>query len=356
MRVLVTRRTLLQSAFAPFARQGSDIYAYVGSFTFSRRNAHGNGINVYRIAGSSGTWTHVQHIGNLINPGFLITSSDHLFLYSSHQAEKYISAFSIHPRTGLLTLLNRASTAGTTGVHQAIDSTGRFLLVAGYSTGNIAVLPRQIDGRVENAIETISLKGEPGPHRVEQTSSHPHQIVFDPSRRFVVVPDKGLDRTFVFRFDSGMAVAHGSVASRPGAGPRHIAFHPTRPLAWLVNELDSTVSTLEWTDGLLKPVQVLSTLPDFFTGANTAAAIVVSKDGRFAYCSNRGHDSVAVFSVDSCAAGSRHWAGLLQEEKLLDSLHWIPSSPCCMLPMKRVIPSSVFTGTGGQVNSGPRAK
>ena len=109
-------------------------------------------------AGSSGTWTHVQHIGNLINPGFLITSSDHRFLYSSHQAEKYISAFSIHPRTGLLTLLNRASTVSTSGVHQAIDPTGRFLLVAGYSTGNIAVLPPQTDGRVENAIETISCR------------------------------------------------------------------------------------------------------------------------------------------------------------------------------------------------------
>ena len=167
-----------------------------------------------------------------------------------------------------------------------------------------------------------------------------------------MVPDKGLDRTFVFRFDSGKAVAHGSVASRPGAGPRHIAFHPTRPFAWLVNELDSTVSTLEWTDGLLKPVQVLSTLPDVFTGANTAAAIVVSKDGRFAYCSNRGHDSVAVFSVDSVRGRLTPVGWTPSEGNTPRFITLDPFESMLYVPMKRVIPSFVFSGTGGRVNYG----
>ena len=299
MHALLTRRSLLQFAGAALVGRESPLYAYVGSLTSSRRNAHGNGINVYRIAPPAGTWTHVQHVGNLVNPGFLITSRDHRFLYSSHQTEKYISAFAIDQQTGLLTLLNQASTEGSSGVHQAIDPTGRFLLVAGYSTGSVAVLPLQTDGRVERAIEVFSLKGQPGPDRIEQTSSHPHQIVFDPTGRFVVVPDKGFDRTFVFRLESGKLAPHGWVGARAGAGPRHIVFHPTRPSAWLLNELDSTVSTHEWKDGELKPVQILSTLPDDFTGASTAGEIVISKDGRFVYCSNRGHDSVAVFSVDA---------------------------------------------------------
>src|SRR5262249_29493860 len=148
------------------------------------------------------------------------------------------------------------------------------------------------------------VRGEPGPNKVEQQSWQPHEIVFDPSGKFVLVPDKGLDRVFVFRFDreSGRLspTEQGSVKARPGAGPRHLAFHPTLPVVWVLDELDSTVATYRWDRerGTLTPVQVTTTLPTDFTGANTTAEIAVGADGRFIYCSNRGHDSVTVYAVD----------------------------------------------------------
>jgi 6-phosphogluconolactonase len=145
---------------------------------------------------------------------------------------------------------------------------------------------------------------EPGPNRIEQTSSHPHQIVFDPSGKFVVVPDKGLDRVFIFSFDPATGrltpTEQGSAAARSGSGPRHAAFHPTLPVLFVLNEIGSSVATyyLEAEHGSLRPVEILPTLPSDYTGDNTAAEIAVSAGGRFVYCSNRSHDSIGIFTAD----------------------------------------------------------
>src|SRR6266581_3243311 len=142
-------------------------------------------------------------------------------------------------------------------------------------------------------------------HKTEQLSSHPHDVAFDPSGRFVLIPDKGLDRVFVFRFDAAtgrLAPAEpDSVKTRPGAGPRHLAFHPKLAVVWVLNELDSTVTTYRWDAerGVLTPIQVITTLPTDFTGDSTTSEIAVTPDGRFVYCSNRGHDSVTVYSADA---------------------------------------------------------
>ena len=120
----------------------------------------------------------------------------------------------------------------------------------------------------------------------------------------MLVPDKGLDRVFVFRFDAAAGrltpTEQGSVQSRPGAGPRHLMFHPKLPIVWVLNELDSTTATYTWHagTGALKPLQVITTLPTDFTGYSTTAEIAVTPDGRFVYCSNRGHDSVAIYTAD----------------------------------------------------------
>ena len=149
------------------------------------------------------------------------------------------------------------------------------------------------------------LPGQPGPHRIEQTSSHPHHVVFDPSGRWVIVPDKGLDRVFVFRFDAATGKLtpsdQGAVTARAGSGPRHAAFHPSLPIAWVVNEIASTMTTYVWDaeHGSLRPAQILPTLSSNYTGESTAAEIAVSADGRFVYCSNRGHDSIATFTSDA---------------------------------------------------------
>ena len=235
---------------APLAAAGprTALYAYVGCYTTAQRSARGDGIHVYRIHPETGAWTHVQHVGDLVNPSFLVMAADQRHLYSVHGDETYASSFSVDRTTGFLQPLNRAETGGRNGVHQALDPAGRFMVVANYAAGSVAVLPVRPDGALSDAVQVVELPGQPGPHRIEQVSSHPHHVVFDPAGRWVIVPDKGLDRVFVFRFDAATGkltpAAPGAVAARAGSGPRHAAFHPRLPVAWVVNELASTIVTL----------------------------------------------------------------------------------------------------------------
>ena len=297
----------LAAPAAPAAGQTSpghaSMYAYVGSFTSAQRKARGDGIHIYRVDPATGAFTHVQHLGDLVNPSYLALSRDQHVLYSVHGDEDYATAFALDPQTGEARLLNRAATGGKNGVREAVDPSGKFLVVANYASGTIAVLPIAADGSLRDQHQVVQLPGEPGPHKVEQVSSHPHDIVFDPSGRFVLVPDKGLDRVFVFQWDVTAGTLtptpQGSVKARPGAGPRHLAFHPQLPVVWVLNELDSTIATYQFDarSGVLKALQVTPTLPTDFTGYSTAAEIAVSPDGRFVYGSNRGHDSVTIFAA-----------------------------------------------------------
>jgi 6-phosphogluconolactonase len=299
---------LLDAPAAPAAAQAApetaSMYAYVGSFTTAQRKARGDGIRVYRADPATGAWTQVQHIGDLVNPSYLALSHDQRFLYSVHGDEDYATAFALDPATGQAKLLNRAAAGGKNGVREAVDPSGKFLVMANYASGSVAVLPIAPDGSLKDQHQVVQLPGEPGPHKIEQTGSHPHDIVFDPSGRFVLVPDKGLDRVFVFRFDAATGrlapTEQGSVKSRPGAGSRHLAFHPKLPIVWVLNELDSTIATYQFDTerGALKALQVMSTLPTDFTGYSTTAEIAVSPDGRFVYGSNRGHDSITIFAAN----------------------------------------------------------
>jgi 6-phosphogluconolactonase len=292
------------------------MFAYVGSFTSARRNARGDGIHVYRADAATGAWTHVQHIGELVNPSYLALSPDQRFLYSVHGDGDCATALSLDGETGFAKVLNRGSTGGSNGVRQALDPAGKFLVVANYGSGSVAVLAIAPDGSLADRHQLVALPGEPGPHPTEQASSHPHDVVFDPSGRFVLVPDKGFDRVFVFRFDqvNGRLSEPSSVETRPGAGPRHLAFHPRLAIVWVLNELDSTIATYRWNAerGTLAPVQATTTLPADFTGASTTAEIAVAPDGRHVYASNRGHDSVAIYAADA-------------SNGLLTSIGWQPS-------------------------------
>ncbi|MES2713738.1 MAG: lactonase family protein [Pseudomonadota bacterium] len=284
--------------------QPRPIFAYVGSFTSAQRRARGEGISVFSMNATTGAWTHVQTLGDLVNPSFLVTSRDGRFLYSVHGDGDYASAFAIDPANGRIRPLGRGATGGRNGVRQAIDPSGKWLVVANYASGSVAVLPIKPDGSLGDHAQLVSLPGEPGPHRREQPSSEPHDVVFDPSGRFVVIPDKGVDRVFVFAFDQANGALtpagnNGFVASRSGAGPRHMAFHPNRPIAWVLNELDSTVTTYAWApaNGTLTARQVITTLPTDFTGNSTCSEIAVSPDGRTVHVSNRGHDSVTTYAA-----------------------------------------------------------
>lgn len=175
--------------------------------------------------------------------------------------------------------------------------------MSNHLTGALAVLPVAADGALQAVSQTVPLAGEPGPHRKEQPFSKPHFNVLDPSGRYVAVPDKGLDRVFLYSADAhDIGAQPASVAStREGAGPRHAVFHPSGNWLYVVNELDNTVTAYAVDAGALRPFQVLSTLPDTYTGNSRAAGIALDRDGQHLYASNRGDDSIAVYRVDAAS-------------------------------------------------------
>jgi 6-phosphogluconolactonase (cycloisomerase 2 family) len=285
------------------ANRATALFAYVGAFTTPERKGHGGGINVYRVDPASGAWTHEQLL-EIANPSFLTLDQAQRFLYSVHADIEEVSAYVVDKQNGHITALNRQSCGGKNPVHLSIDPTGRWIITANYSAGSVGVLPIEKDGTVGPRADLVNLPGEPGPNRKEQASSHPHNAVFDPSGRFIAVPDKGLDRIFVFRVnaETGKLTPNDPpfVYTRAGAGPRHIAFHRNMPLAYVINELGSSVTTYHFDAqrGSLDPIQIVPSTPPSYTGNNTGAEIVVSPSGSVVYASNRGHDSIAIFAVD----------------------------------------------------------
>ncbi len=294
----------LAGAGTPRAAQAPPMFAYVGAFTTAQRKGHGDGINVYHMDPRTGAWTHVQLVPEIVNPSFLALDRRQRFLYSVHADLDEVSAYAIDKNSGQLTPLNKQSCGGKNPVFLSLDPSNRYIVTANYTAGSVGVVPIEQDGALGTRTDLVALTGEPGPNRKEQTGSHPHNCPFDPAGRFIVVPDKGLDRIFVFRLHTatGKLVANNppSVATREGAGPRHIAFHPRLPYAYVINELGSTMTTYRYdgTRGVLQPVQVLPTTPSTFTGDNTGAEVTVAPSGRFVYGSNRGHDSIVTFAVD----------------------------------------------------------
>jgi 6-phosphogluconolactonase len=275
------------------------MFVYVGGYTTSDRDGRGDGINVYRV-GADGGWAHLQHVGGLENPSLFTLNRAKTRLYSVHGGRKVLTAFAVDGESGRLTLLNQIDCGGSNPVDSALDPSERFLVVANYGTGSVEVVTVEDDGRLGAVCQSFVLEGTPGPHPKEQSSSHPHAVIFDPSGQFVVVPDKGFDRTYLFRFRDGKleATAQGSVVSAAGAAPRHTVFHPTLPVLYVNNELDSTVTVFDWVDGVATEKQVIRTVEDGFSGHNTTAEIAASGDGRFLYVSNRGQDSIVRFDIE----------------------------------------------------------
>lgn len=265
-----------------------------------RRNARGRGITVFLIEEGARAWRPIQEIAGLTNPSYLAMGAGGRVLYAVHGDQDYASAYRQDPDTGQLTALGRAATGGHNGVHLALAPSGRHLIVPNYAGGTVAALPLLADGRLARFTDRVNLPGSPGPHRSEQTASHPHQVLFDPEGGFVLVPDKGSDGVCVFEFDAeaGTLRLASRLCAAPGAGPRHAAFHPALPICWVVNELDSTVTTCRWSDGVLQTLDVVPALPADCSFPSTAAAIAVTPDGRHVVTSNRGHQSIARFAAD----------------------------------------------------------
>jgi 6-phosphogluconolactonase len=279
---------------------------YVGTYTESGRR---DGIHLIRMDRRSGKLRRVASVDAGANPSFLAIHPNGRVLYAVNEVEKYdgkatgaVSAFAIARDTGALTRLDQQPSGGGAPCFVSVDRTGRVVLVANYVGGSVALLPIQADGSLAPATQVVQHKGS-GPNAERQTAPHAHCIVTDPSNRFVLAADLGADRVFVYRLDlEGKSLRHvegGDAVMRSGAGPRHIAFHPTLPLVFVANELDSTVATLRFdaVRGALSPIDTRSTVPAGWTGTNFPADIHVAPSGRTLYVSNRGHNSLAVFSV-----------------------------------------------------------
>ena len=279
---------------------------YVGTYTDDGKS---EGIYVVSMDPRSGKLRRVGSVNAGANPSFLTIHPNGRVLYAVSEVEKYagkasggVSSFAIARDTGALTRRNEQPSEGGLPCYVSVDRGGRFLLVANYGGGNLAMLPIQTDGTLAHASSVVQHKGT-GPNAERQKGPHAHCIIADPSNRFVLAADLGVDRVFVYRLDGdGKMLRHvegGDAVMRPGAGPRHIAFHPTLPMVFVVNELDSTVATLRFDAerGRLSLLSTRSTIPAGWKSANYPADIHVASSGRTLYVSNRGHNSVAMFSV-----------------------------------------------------------
>ena len=269
------------------ARTDPDLL-YVGTYT--------ENIYLVRMDRRSGELLRVGAVNAGANPSFLSMHPNGRVLYAVNELEQtgLVSAFAIESGTGTLTRLNEQPSQGGSPCYVSVDHSGQVVLVANYAKGSIALLPIQPNGALAPATSVVQHTGK-GPHA--------HCILPDPSNRFVLAADLGADRVFVYRLDlNGKSLRHieeGDAGLHPGAGPRHLAFHPTLPLVFVANELDSTVATLRFdsTRGALSPQGTVSTLPAGWTGTNYPADIHVAASGRTLYVSNRGHNSIAVFSM-----------------------------------------------------------
>lgn len=279
---------------------------YVGTYTSGKSE----GIYFYSLNLASGELTHISTTKNVKDPSYLAIAPNRRRLYAVNEVEDFghqksgaLSAFDIDQRTGSLRLLNQQPSLGGAPCYVTVDRTGRFVLVANYSGGNVAVRPIRRDGSLGEATDVKQDEGS-SVNVDRQQGPHAHCIVLDPTNRFAYTCDLGTDKIMSFRFDRqrGKLIPNKKpwVAVKPGAGPRHLTFHPNGKYAYLINEMHLTVSAFAFDRirGNLMEVQTLPTLPREPTAADSGADIHVSPDGRFLYCSNRGHDSIAAFKVD----------------------------------------------------------
>lgn len=315
----MNRRNFLKGAAAAvatwatpsFGQSSTDpVFLYVGSYTEPRPARGGEGISIFRLTPSNGNLEFVSTFPNISNPSFLTVDPARRFLYAVNEVDTFegrqtgsLTSFAIDKDTGSLTLLNQQASMGMNPVHLSIDPTGRFVLVANYSSGNIAVFPIQQDGSLGSATDMVVHQGTPGPNAERQDMAHPIQIQTDPTGQFTIVNDLGLDKTIVYRLNpfAGTLSPQSELAAEPGAGPRYIAYHPLGRWVYRINELNNTMTALEWVaaSGEFRNIQSLPTLSDTFDGISSTANVQVAPYGKYVYGTNRGDNSIFLFDMDA---------------------------------------------------------
>ncbi len=269
-----------------------------------------SGIHSYKVDRVTGAFSFLSATEGPDHPSFLALHPTRPVLYSVcrlREPDKHgcggVRAYAITSKDGKLEFINQQSSMSDGPCHLEVDETGRFVLVANYSGGSVAMLPLREDGGLEKATGFVKHEGS-SIHPGRQENPHPHSINVAPGNCFAFVPDLGTDRIMCYRMDldQGVLMPHDppSTQVKAGAGPRHLALHPSGRFAYLINELDSTLIAyaLDVERGTLAELQTISTLPEGFEGENYCADVHVSPCGRYLYGSNRGHDSVAVYRID----------------------------------------------------------
>jgi 6-phosphogluconolactonase len=277
------------------------IFLFTGSYT--KRNEYG--LRVFTFHTETGEMNLLHEVAEK-NASFLDINEKTGYLYcTAEMPEKSgqgaVAAYRIDPSDGSLTFVNRQPAAGGRPTYVRLDGSGRFVLAANYGSGNVNLYPLDDQQKLLPMSDLHHHSGS-GPNRERQDGPHPHCIMQDAHNRYVFVPDLGIDQVVVYKLDlvNQKLIPHDSVSAPAGSGPRHIVFHPNGSFAYVVNELDATVSVFRYQadEGKLTALQHEPSLPDDFKGENTAAEIRISPDGHYLYMSNRGADNITVFQVD----------------------------------------------------------
>lgn len=307
--LLTTLLVGIQAAPAAPAGAKGKYFVYVGTYT--GEGSKSKGIYAYRYDSATSELSPIGLVAETINPSFLAVHPNHRFLYAVNEITSYkgqssggVSAFAIDRATGKLTFLNEVPSRGADPCYVTIDKGGKYVLVANYTGGSVATFPILDDGRLGEASAFVRHTGH-GANPERQEGPHAHSIDLSPDNRFALVDDLGLDELLVYHFDS----AKGSLTPNdpkfakldPGAGPRHFAFHPNGKFAYVISEMQGSVTAFAYdaTSGALHSLQTISTLPKGFSGSIEDAEIEVHPSGKFLYASNRGHDSIAEFAIDA---------------------------------------------------------
>lgn len=298
---------VIASGVAPSPRARAQRLVYVGTYT---EKTASKGIYAFRFDDSTGVLTSSGLVAETPNPSFLTASANGRYVYAVNELQTFggepsgsVTAFAADPATGKLTELNVQPTKGAAPCHLVLDKSGRFLAVANYSGGNYSLFPVSADGRLQPAANVVA--GQPAEGGGAKALGH--MVGFDSDNKYLITADKGLNQMLVFRFDAktGQLTPNGTppVMLPPGSGPRHYAFHPGGRWVFTISEQGATITTFAW-DAKTGSLTARSSVPtrpaDVKTGST--AEIHVHKSGRFVYGSNRGHDSIAVFSVGNDGA------------------------------------------------------
>jgi len=298
--------TVLATA-APAKPQGKYLF-YVGTYT--EEGSKSKGIYAYRYDAATSEITPLGLAAETTNPSFVAPHPNGRFLYAVNEVGNYkgpnsggVSAFSIDRATGKLTFLNEVASRGADPCYITVDKAGKYVLVANYTGGSVAVFPVLADGKLGEASAFVQHSGK-GTNPERQEGPHAHSIDLSPDNRFAMVDDLGLDELLVYKFDG----AKGSLTPNDppftkldaGAGPRHFALRPDGKFAYVVSEMGHSVTVLsnDAASGRLQVLQTVPTLPKDFTGRNDDAEIQVHPSGKFVYASNRGDDSIAIYAID----------------------------------------------------------